>query len=228
MHHTAAWVNLLKSFLIAFFHCSKSSDGFPTHLVLNEDWSPTDVVFRFLSSHLSSYFPLHPVVSALADPSAVNGAPPGVHVIAPLHECDLIRRALAGHTSNTASWSFFITFISCFLFPASTFITSYLFANLFVLSPTIYEFHESRPCLFLLSRIYHSAWKSVNVYAQGDRHTDFCCSPFSYKQKWPKYPSTEWWTMDLFTYGPYTLATAYHYCASCHMFMYLFVFCLPL
>lgn len=103
-------------------------------------------------------------------------------------------------------------------FPASTFITLYFFANLFVLSPTIYEFHESRPCLFLLSCIYHSAWKSVNIYAQGDRHTDFCCSTFSYKQKWPKYLSTEWWTMDyginIFTYGPYTLHTAYHYCTS--------------
>ena len=157
-----------------FFCCSKSSDGFPTHLVLNEDWSPTDVVFRFLSSHLSSYFPLHHVVSALAILLLWMG-PPGVHVMAPLHECDLIRRALAGPASNTASWSFFITFISCFLFPASTFITLYLFANLFVLSPTIYEFHESRPCLFLLSHIYLSAWKSVNVCAQGDRHTDFCC-----------------------------------------------------
>ena len=197
-----------------FFHCSKSSDGFPTHLVLNEHWSPTDVVFRFLSS----YFPLHHVVSALADLSAMNGVLPGVHVIAPLHECDLIRRALVGHTLNTALWSFFITFISCFQFPASTFITLYFFANLFVLSLTIYEFHESKPCLFLLSCIYHSAWKSVNVCAQGDRHTDFCCSSFSYKQKWPKYLLTEWWTMDyginIFAYGPYTLHTAYHYCIS--------------
>lgn len=159
-----------------FFCCSKSTYGFPTHLVLNEDWSPTDVVFRFLSSHLSSYFPLHHMVSALAILLLWMGHPRVCMWWLPCMNCDLIRRALAGHASNTASWSFFITFISCFLFPASTFITLYLFANLFVLSPTIYEFLESRPCLLLLSHIYHSAWKSVNVYAQGDRHTDFCCS----------------------------------------------------
>ena len=98
-----------------------------------------------------------------------------------MRECDLVRRAFAGHVANTTSWSFLITLIPCFLFPSSIFITLYLFVNLFVLSPIIYEFHEGRACLFLLSCIYHSAWESINVCVQGDRHTNFYCSSFSYK-----------------------------------------------
>lgn len=114
-----------------------------------------------LQPHFHQLFPLSYTpakVFALAEPSVRCACG-----LLPMHKHDRLRMAFFGHVSNTASWSFLITFITWFLFPSNTFLTLYytfIYLLIYLFScPYYMSFMKAGLVCFFYHCIYPSALK---------------------------------------------------------------------